>query len=494
MILVGEENQYQVKIKNKKYKNTKLLIYVTGSQNLEYGDEISFEGEFSSPQECTNYKGFDQKEYFKTLEIYGSVKVQSLEVIAKNKGNFLIHLSKQLAKKMKQKIQESSILEEEKSLLEGILLGDKTNLSEETISNFSASNMAHILAVSGMHVSYLLLFSNFLLNRLVGKHYAKIISSIIIFIYMSIVNFTPSVVRAGITGIIAILAHFFYRKNDSWETLSLALLILFMENPFAIKNIGLQLSFAGTIGMIVFPKTLKKWAQSLLERNERRAIRKNKKFTRYFLKMINSKVGKFLQDSMITTISALIMVTPIMLVHFNQVGVVSIIISILASFIIGPIIILGIIFMISKIGILEMVLKYILQLLINMANLGSNLPLNQIYLITPGIVSIIFYYSLIFLFHFILKLHLEKNPDLFQMRVRNLVSFSKYKIKQRKKKIFSIVVLCSVFIFVIFMIPKNLKIYFVDVGQGDCSLIVTPRNHTILIDGGGKEKSDFDVR
>ncbi len=48
-------------------------------------------------------------------------------------------------------------------------------------------------------------------------------------------------------------------------------------------------------------------------------------------------------------------------------------------------------------------------------------------------------------------------------------------------------------IFVLKFIPKDLKLYFLDVGQGDASLLVTPRNKTVLIDGGGSVNSNFDV-
>ena len=64
---------------------------------------------------------------------------------------------------------------------------------------------------------------------------------------MCIAGFSPSIVRAGITGIILTLSNFFYRKNDAWEALSLSLLVLLIYNPYLLFNIGLQLSFAGVI-------------------------------------------------------------------------------------------------------------------------------------------------------------------------------------------------------------------------------------------------------
>lgn len=78
-------------------------------------------------------------------------------------------------------------------------------------------------------------------------------------------------------------------------------------------------------------------------------------------------------------------------------------------------------------------------------------------------------------------------------RVRNLIALFKYKFRQKRNRYISIV-LISIMIFSIFkFIPKDLKIHFVDVGQGDCTFIETPYGKTILIDGGGSSSKDFDV-
>ena len=76
-----------------------------------------------------------------------------------------------------------------------------------------------------------------------------------------------------------------------------------------------------------------------------------------------------------------------------------------------------------------------------------------------------------------------------QIRAKNLIALIKFKIKNNIKKVKTLIIIICVVIIVISFIPRNLKIYFIDVGQGDSTLIVTPHNKTILIDGGGSEKS-----
>ena len=255
IVVSKEEDKCKVKIENEIYKNTYVYVYINGNINIEYGDKIIFNGRFSVHKRRSNYKGFDYSMYLKTLKIYGTIKAENLKVIAKNKGNPIIKNTNKLSTKIKQKIDTSELSDEEKSMIKGILLGDTGDISEETLNNFSDSNILHILSVSGMHISYMIIASNFIFNKLIGKHYSKIITTLVILIYICMVNFTPSVVRAGVTGIIFILSNFFYRKNDVWESLALSLLVILIYNPFLIQNIGLELSFAGTIGIIIFQKT-----------------------------------------------------------------------------------------------------------------------------------------------------------------------------------------------------------------------------------------------
>lgn len=489
-----KSDRLKIKVLDRKYKNTYLYIY-TKAQNMEYGDKICIKGTFNQPEKRSNYKGFDKFEYYKTLKIYGTVKCTNVHLLSKNNGNIMRKYANIWLSKIKQKIEKSGLESDEKSLLEGILLGYKENISEEITEDFSKSNISHILAVSGMHVAYIVLTINFVFNKLIGKHYSKIASSIVIGIYMCMVNFTPSIVRAGITAIIAIMSNFVYRKNDTWEALSIALFAILINNPFAIKDIGLQLSFSATVGIIVFRKTIKKSYKMWLDRKNRRDIRQNNKRGILIVKILNLKIVKILIEALFVTISATISVMPIMVLNFNTIAITSLLISVITSFLIGPIVILGMISIFLRTKLIDALLGYGLKLLIACSDIGSNLPLNQIYVVTPKIFEIVIYYLCVFGANIIISLNLEKNASLFKQRIMDIFKLAKYKIKLNSKKIISIMLIIFILNLFYINVPKNLKIYFVDVGQGDCTLIVTPKNKSILIDGGGSEfsKSNYNV-
>ena len=97
------------------------------------------------------------------------------------------------------------------------------------------------------------------------------------------------------------------------------------------------------------------------------------------------------------------------------------------------------------------------------------------------------------IFNYIYKIYHERDLSITKIRFRNLIALYKYKFKQYKNKISTILIILVLIFSIFYFVPKDLKIYFVDVGQGDCTFIVTPKNKTILIDGGGSTGSDFHV-
>ena len=489
---------YKIKVLNienkKESKNIYLYLRINKKSDvlLEYGDIISFKGEFQEPSKKRNYGGFDYKNYLKTLKIYGTVKCESYNVLEKNKGNILISFTNKISNSVKEKIYDL-LDKREANLLIGLLLGDDDNIDDDIEESFKISSLSHILAVSGMQVTYIITAMYFIFNNLLGKRKTKIVIIIILIFYTILTGFSPSIVRASIMGILIMGAGLFYRKNDIWSSIAISLLLMLIYNPFLITNVGLQLSYLGTIGIILLNKTFLRIFNKI-------------RFEKYILnrKIINI-VSKII-EILTVTISASVAVFPIMLYNFNLFGTYFLITNLLASIIIGPITIFGTViviisFVFLKIGkLLSVILEISLNTLVFISNF-SKLPFSKIYITTPKISMIIFYYVLIIFFNYIYKIYNNRNLSLTQIRFRNLIALYKYKIKEiynnkkSRKKFISILILI-VFCFNIynfFIIKRELKIYFVDVGQGDSTFIVTPKNETILIDGGGSLGTDFDV-
>lgn len=446
---------------NKDNQGKKLILNIKNSNmtTIEQGNIIELTGKFKIPDKSRNDKGFDYQKYLKTQRIYGTVQTtETVKVIGKEK-NKIRNCIWNIQNSLKQNIRKI-LPEKTANLCIGILIGDKENLEEEVVKDFKDSNLTHMLAVSGAHMTYVMLGLIIILKKLGNKTF-KIIAIIFLVFFMALSNFTPSVVRAGIMTITGLIASLLYRKTDIYCNLGLAAMIILMMNPYTILDIGFQLSYAGTIGIILLSENLVKYI------DEKRTCK--------------TKVMKYIKDAIIVTVSANIIILPIMAYQFHTISITFWISNILASPLMGIAVIGGfLIYIISIISmpiakVIAIPLNITLNILMKIAQVCSEIPFSSILVKRPYVYSTCLYYLSI-------------------IAVLNKERFKIYAELIRKKiKLVVIIITVGIFLFNVSMVKRYynpLKIYFIDVGQGDSTLIITPSDKKILVDGGGSESFD----
>lgn len=441
-------NSYRFQIiyvkENKNINGTRVLVQIDkNKEEYQYGDIIKIKGQFNIASIQRNYQGFDYREYLKTQKSYGIIEVTKSEKIGKNiSANSIMSLLRNNIIERIHNIDNSESAE----ILIGILLGTTENISEETIEDFKNSGLSHLMAVSGLNVSYVVIGVMFLLQRLkTGKRLAYIVSIIGIMLFMVITNFTDSVTRAGIMAIIIILAKIMYRQPDILSSICFSCLIILIENPYKLFSVGLQLSYAGTIGIVYFYNKFK----SKID--------------------LKKKLIHKILDIVLVCIAAQIVVLPLLILHFNTIPVYFLIANVVVSPLIPIIMLLGFIYIsisyiFTKISLLIYVpLSITLKLLIFLNKTIANLPFSIILVKTPYIFNTVVAYIVLFAY------------------------------KKNIKKCISVLLIIVFAVTIIIDYPKNFVLHFVDVGQGDCTFIVTEKGKTVLIDGGGSEFGTFDV-
>ena len=470
-------NKYKVKIPNKNLK-----FYITTKKNIElkYGDKVNIKGTYIRPEVQRNYKGFDYSQYLKQIGIF--------ETLKHNEGNKLFQISNIISTKVISNTNKI-LNKENSSVLLGLMLGYKEDIDEEIQENFKNASMVHVLAVSGMHISYIILGINILFNKIIGKRKTYILSVFVLMFYMFITNFTPSVTRAGIMGILMILSKLIYRKNDIYTSISISLLLSLIYNPFSIQNLGLQLSYGGVIGIIIFNKWILKVLNNVNIRN---------KIYKYIIKPKIQKYIDNIKQIISISLSVQLVVLPIVFYNSNIFTPYFLISNLFLSFVIGPIVMIGFIFIIIELINMKVatVLAILIEVSIKILNFISRigkLPLSKIYIPTPKLFSVLIYFIFIVALFVISNIYLAKKPNMTQMRAKNLIALINIKLRTKKLLIQEIFILISLIIIIANCISNNLNIYFIDVGQGDSTLIVTPHNKIVLIDGGGSSNSEFDV-
>ena len=476
-----KEKEYYDRYKIKTLSNKYLYINVEKKQELGYGDKVLIKGEFQEPKTARNYKGFNYKEYLKTLKIYGTVKVSSIKTVEKNCENKLMQISNSIFLKIKENI-EKTYSPNISPIILGVMLGYTENIDENIREDFSTSNISHVLAVSGMHISYIIILITKSTQKILGKRKSKIIASAVLMTYMFITGFSVSVVRASIMGILTCMSFIVYRKSDTLNNITIAALITLINNPYSINSVSFLLTYGGTLGIIYFQPIVNKIIKNVKIRNRK---------WKYVCLRIQRKCEKII-DIIAVSISAQIVIAPIMIINFNTIGIGFLLTNLLLSCVIGIIVMGG--FIQILISFISINIGTAFAKLIEIPTYGllfiSKIDLGNFKAVTPDFYQIILYYLAICIFRYLYIVFHLKYCNATQERIKNTIYLIKYKLRPYFSKIIILLISIVVLFLIVSFVPHDLEIYFIDVGQGDSTLIITPNDKTILIDGGGSPTYD----
>ena len=139
------------------------------------------------------------------------------------------------------------------SLAYSVLIGDRTGLDDEIENNLKATGVAHIIAVSGLHVGFVVTLMALVLKLCrIKRGYLKfLITSIVLVFYCLLCGMTPSVTRATIMAICLLSAKAFQKQSDSLSSVSLAGLIILCFHPLYVFDVSFQLSFSAVFSIIL---------------------------------------------------------------------------------------------------------------------------------------------------------------------------------------------------------------------------------------------------
>ncbi|MFH1699981.1 MAG: ComEC/Rec2 family competence protein [Candidatus Zixiibacteriota bacterium] len=218
------------------------------------GDEISFSGRLYIPS-GGNYPGqFDYREYLENKGIRAVVYMSNPALILKfeKESNIWGKIISSLRKWTLDCFQ-SNLTEIPYALASGFLIGETRDIPEDIYQAFRRTGTLHLLAVSGSNVALVLIvFSVFLKIFSFKKITRLLILILVIVVFSHLSHNQPSVIRASVMAILIILARFLYRRANLNNIIAAAACLLILYDPANLFDIGFQLSFAVTWGLISF--------------------------------------------------------------------------------------------------------------------------------------------------------------------------------------------------------------------------------------------------
>lgn len=241
-------------------EKVRLIIY-TDNEKIPVGSTVTVKGILRIP--FTSDNTFDYAQYLKSENI-SAVMYQGetyINVMSENTS-----LYGKFTNFTKRKSFEKYLPKENAAFMRALVLGDRSGFSDDTKNDFSCSGIYHVVAVSGMHISILIMFITQMLRYFIKKRRIRNIAAIIgIIFYLAAIGAAPSALRAGIIGILALFSCVISRKADFYTSFALSAAVLLTFNSYMIYNVGFLLSYTAVVGICAFSDGISKFTAFLPE-------------------------------------------------------------------------------------------------------------------------------------------------------------------------------------------------------------------------------------
>ncbi len=441
--------------------NALLYSYDTELPSLSPGDIISADVKLR-----TSDKRYGEAFSGKTAEdVYLLCYVKGdIEVTGRSSFASLAYLPKAIAQSLNEVAVRVFSLKAS-PFMTALLTGDTTLIYADNslYANMAEAGIMHIVAVSGMNVAFLVGFIQIAIRR---KRLASFIGIPMVCIFVPFAGATASVFRAAFMQIMILSAPLLRRENDSITSLSAALAVLLLINPNACASVGLQLTFAATLGIIlVTPKIYDSLVNNILSKYKK-SRNKGSIAQRATYKLLDGICVTFA-----STIGAILLSTPVSVVYFGYVSIIGVLVNILVFWAVSVCFIMG--YISCLLGMLWLPLgtvpgaltSLLVRYIIKVASLAASFPYAAVY--TKGNI---FGYWVILVYIIFILCYIFRRKEGFRPAIPVCLAVSS---------------LCVVILVTEFNVNNDSGSFTAaNVGQGQC-LILTSGKTTAMIDCGG---------
>ena len=285
-----------IQIKENQSFAAKVLITANKYPEYKYGDRVEIIGNLQTPK---NFDDFDYQAYLIKDNIYSVMYYPEIKLLGRSQGSKIKSVLFFIKDKFKKSISKS-LPEPQAAFLNGLILGEKKAMPEELMDSFSKTGTTHIVALSGYNITIIAwAIMSILTFFLISRRTSFWLSVLCIFLFTLMVGAGASVVRASIMGILVLLARKEGRLYNIKNALVFAGALMIYLNPKILRfDLSFQLSFLATIGLI---------------------------YVAPFFEKIFEKLTNFmgLREILSATLSAQIMVLPLVLFSFGRLSLVA---------------------------------------------------------------------------------------------------------------------------------------------------------------------------
>jgi len=486
------ETEYLEYNRKKIFKSLIIRIKVKGNlKNLFRGDTVAIDAKIYTPTFNKNFYANPFENYLLVRKNHfnGYCKSARMVTVVKKTGLFW-RLIGTWRNKIREVIEHKYgspaggstpgiKLDKKGVFLQAILIGDRGKLTNIQKDQLISSGVYHLLAISGAHIGIIALLSLTVLRFLkVSSRKRYIVTALVLIVFLVLSGFKISAERAVLMAILIFIARILYLDINIYNIISLCGLFILARNPAEFLDAGFILTFTLTAAIVMGRKIFLPLLNDI-KASARGAIRSFCGVQGRFFQKEPLPAGgnkNFISELLSANFSAALIALPLSLFFFKRYS--------FAGFFSG-LLLVPITALVIGFGFLLIPLAPLSSYLANIVLIIVDIPLFVFFQIT-GFFSEIVDMSIF-----------RASPSIFSVLIILTAFFllSLSQSKFQKITLSFIVFLVTLFISVnvFFYTPKNLEVFYLDVGQGDCQLVVFPGGDGLLIDGGGAYYSNFQV-
>jgi len=454
-----------------------VLVKANRYPQRHYGDRVQVEGLLETPPV---FEGFSYREYLARQGVYSLIQRAQVTLWAENQANpILYHLF--TFKRRAQATIASILPEPQAALLTGILLGVETGIPAGLMEDFSATGTTHIIAISGFNITIIAGVFAGLARRLFGKRRAVWVAIVGVVVYTIFVGASAAVLRAALMGVLYLWARHLGRPTFAPVSLAAAAIGMTALSPYVLWDVGFQLSFAATLGLVLYTEPLEECFEQALAR-----------FTS--AERAQQTVG-LVSEALIVTLAAQITTIPLILKYFGRLSLITLVTNFLIlpaqSYLMiagGIATLLGLAF--QPLGqVAGWVAWVFLTYTIAIVRLTARVPFASVPVQVDGWM-VIAYYALLGALTWWLAQPQEQRKELWDAAKKPGFFRKTWFLTAREAKTLTggAAILLILAFFAWRSLPDgHLHVVFLDVGQGDAIFIQTPSGRQVLVDGGPSE-------